>query len=97
MAIFFRRRYVERRCRYRRNFLASPVLGCDKGVIAESGVLVAMKAYLRAHDGFVNWLDGAVECEPTAAEVEKALYGAREMRREPRDDGGPPGLSSLTA
>lgn len=34
-----------------------------------------MKAYLDAHDAFVKWLDGAAECEPTAAEVEKALLG----------------------
>ena len=34
-----------------------------------------MKEYLEAHDAFVNWLNGAAECEPTAAEVEKALMG----------------------
>jgi hypothetical protein len=34
-----------------------------------------MKTYLDAHDAFVKWLDGAAECEPTAAEVEKALLG----------------------
>ena len=33
-----------------------------------------MKTYLEAHDAFVNWLNGAAECEPTAAEVEKALF-----------------------
>jgi hypothetical protein len=34
-----------------------------------------MKAYLQAHDAFVNWLDGAAECDPTAAEVEQELFG----------------------
>ena len=34
-----------------------------------------MKEYLEAHDAFVAWLNGAAECEPTAAEVEKALLG----------------------
>jgi len=34
-----------------------------------------MKEYLEAHDAFVTWLNGAAECEPTAAEVEKALLG----------------------
>lgn len=34
-----------------------------------------MKEYLEAHDAFINWLDGAAECEPTAAEVEQALLG----------------------
>jgi hypothetical protein len=34
-----------------------------------------MKPYLEAHDAFVEWLDGAAECEPTAAEVERALFG----------------------
>jgi hypothetical protein len=32
-----------------------------------------MKTYLDAHAAFVNWLDGAAQCEPTAAEVEKAM------------------------
>jgi hypothetical protein len=34
-----------------------------------------MQPYLEAHDAFVKWLDGAAECEPTAAEVERALFG----------------------
>lgn len=34
-----------------------------------------MKPYLEAHDTFVEWLNGAAECEPTAAEVEHALRG----------------------
>jgi hypothetical protein len=32
-----------------------------------------MKEYLEAHDAFMNWLNGAAECEPTAAEVERAM------------------------
>ena len=34
-----------------------------------------MQLYLEAHNAFVEWLDGAAECEPTAAEVERALFG----------------------
>ena len=34
-----------------------------------------MIPYLEAHAAFVKWLDGAAECEPTAAEVERALLG----------------------
>lgn len=34
-----------------------------------------MRPYLEAHDAFVEWLDGAAECEPSAAEVERALFG----------------------
>lgn len=34
-----------------------------------------MQPYLEAHDAFVEWLNGAAECEPTAAEVERALFG----------------------
>jgi hypothetical protein len=34
-----------------------------------------MQPYLEAHDAFVKWLDGAAECEPTAADVEHALRG----------------------
>jgi hypothetical protein len=34
-----------------------------------------MQPYLEAHDAFVKWLDGVAECEPTAAEVERALVG----------------------
>jgi hypothetical protein len=34
-----------------------------------------MKPYLEAHNAFVEWLDGAAECDPTAAEVERALFG----------------------
>ena len=34
-----------------------------------------MKPYLEAHDAFVEWLNGAAECEPTAGEVERALLG----------------------
>jgi hypothetical protein len=34
-----------------------------------------VKPYLEAHDLFVEWLNGAAECEPTAAEVERALAG----------------------
>jgi hypothetical protein len=34
-----------------------------------------LKPYLEAHDAFVEWLKGAAECEPTAAEVERALLG----------------------
>jgi len=37
--------------------------------------LYSMKPYLEAHEAFVEWLDGAAECEPTAAEVERALFG----------------------
>jgi hypothetical protein len=34
-----------------------------------------MDQYMKAHQAFVQWLDGAAECEPTAAEVEAALMG----------------------
>jgi hypothetical protein len=34
-----------------------------------------MQPYLQAHDAFVEWLDGTAGCEPTAAEVERALLG----------------------
>ncbi len=34
-----------------------------------------MRTYLDAHDAFVEWLNGAAECEPTAAEVEHAMLG----------------------
>jgi hypothetical protein len=34
-----------------------------------------MQPYLEAHDAFVKWLDGAADCEPTAAEVERAMFG----------------------
>lgn len=34
-----------------------------------------MLPYLEAHDAFVEWLNGASECEPTAADVEHALFG----------------------
>jgi len=34
-----------------------------------------MQPYLEAHDAFVEWLNGAADCEPTAAEVERALLG----------------------
>ena len=34
-----------------------------------------MRPYLEAHDAFVQWLDGAAECEPSAADVERALLG----------------------
>lgn len=34
-----------------------------------------MQPYLEAHDAFIEWLDGAADCEPTAAEVERALLG----------------------
>ena len=37
-----------------------------------------MQPYLEAHDAFVEWLDSAAECEPTAAEVERALLGLAE-------------------
>lgn len=30
-----------------------------------------MQSYLDAHTAFVNWLNGAAECEPTAEQVEK--------------------------
>jgi hypothetical protein len=32
-----------------------------------------LKPYLEAHDAFVDWLNGAAECEPTAGEVERAM------------------------
>jgi hypothetical protein len=34
-----------------------------------------MTPYLEAHNAFVEWLNGAAECEPTAADVERALFG----------------------
>jgi hypothetical protein len=34
----------------------------------------ALKPYLEAHDAFVAWLDGAAQCDPTAAEVERELW-----------------------
>lgn len=33
-----------------------------------------MLSYLDAHAAFVNWLDGAAECDPTAAQVEQAMF-----------------------
>ena len=33
-----------------------------------------MQTYLDAHAAFVDWLDGAAECEPTAEQVEKAMF-----------------------
>lgn len=33
-----------------------------------------MQHFLDAHAAFVNWLDGAAECEPTAAQVEEAMF-----------------------
>lgn len=33
-----------------------------------------MHSYLDAHAAFVNWLDGAAECDPTAAQVEQAMF-----------------------
>lgn len=33
-----------------------------------------MQSYLDAHAAFVNWLNGAAECEPTAEQVEKAMF-----------------------
>lgn len=41
-----------------------------------------MKPYLEAHDAFVEWLDGASECEPTAAEVERAMFGLAKCAAE---------------
>ena len=41
-----------------------------------------MKPYLEAHDAFVQWLDGAADCEPTAAEVERALFGLAKIAAE---------------
>ena len=41
-----------------------------------------MKPYLEAHDAFIQWLDGAAECEPTAAEVERALLGLAKIAAE---------------
>jgi len=34
-----------------------------------------MQPYLEAHDAFIEWLNGAAECEPSAADVERALFG----------------------
>lgn len=33
-----------------------------------------MHSYLDAHAAFVNWLDGAAECDPTAEQVEQAMF-----------------------
>lgn len=33
-----------------------------------------MKTYLDAHAAFVTWLDSVAECDPTAAEVERAMF-----------------------
>ena len=44
-----------------------------------SRLSVTMKPYLEAHEAFVAWLDGAADCEPTAAEVERALFGLAEI------------------
>lgn len=33
-----------------------------------------MQSYLDAHAEFVNWLDGAADCDPTAAQVEEAMF-----------------------
>lgn len=41
-----------------------------------------MKPYLEAHDAFVEWLNGAAECEPTAAEVERAMLGLAKCAAE---------------
>jgi hypothetical protein len=41
-----------------------------------------LKAYLEAHDAFVEWLNGAAECEPTAAEVERAMLGLAKCAAE---------------
>jgi hypothetical protein len=34
-----------------------------------------LKPYLEAQDAFIEWLDGDANCDPTAAEVERALFG----------------------
>jgi len=44
-------------------------------LIRDRSATCPMQPYLEAHDAFVRWLDGAAECEPTAAEVEHALFG----------------------
>ncbi|MET0230746.1 MAG: hypothetical protein ABW186_07435 [Rhodanobacteraceae bacterium] len=41
-----------------------------------------MQPYLEAHDAFVEWLDGAASCEPTAAEVERSLRGLARIAAE---------------
>lgn len=33
-----------------------------------------MQTYLDAHAAFVNWLDGAAECDPTAEQVEQEMF-----------------------
>ena len=38
-----------------------------------------MKPYLEAHDAFVEWLNGAAGCDPTAAEVERAMFGLAQI------------------
>ncbi len=32
-----------------------------------------MQRYMEAHEAFVNWLDGEAGCQPTPAEMERAL------------------------
>jgi len=39
---------------------------------------LCMDQFMKAHEAFVRWLDGAAKCEPTAAEVEMALLGLAE-------------------
>ena len=41
-----------------------------------------MKPFLQAHEAFVEWLDGAADCEPTAADVERALFGLARVAAE---------------
>ena len=41
-----------------------------------------MNVYLQAHEAFVRWLDGAAECEPSAADVERALFGLAKCAAE---------------
>ncbi|TDR45682.1 hypothetical protein DFR29_104110 [Tahibacter aquaticus] len=33
-----------------------------------------MQTYLDAHAAFVHWLDGAADCDPTAEQVEQAMF-----------------------
>jgi hypothetical protein len=41
-----------------------------------------MKGYLEAHDAFVEWLEGAAGCAPTAVEVEHALFDLAQCAAE---------------
>lgn len=42
-----------------------------------------MLSYLDAHAAFVNWLDGAADCDPSAAQVEEAMFDLAAPQYQP--------------